>query len=64
MNDSSDIKFKDFMKLYMYYTQEPFSYLVNDTTLPSDNPPEKGMLEKAVTIKIFQYSLLDSELKN
>ena len=25
--------------------------------------PEKAMLEKAATIKIFEYSLLDSELK-
>ena len=37
MNDSSDIKLRDFMKFYMYYTKEPFSFLVNDTTLPSEN---------------------------
>ena len=36
-NHSSDIEFKDFMKLYKDYTKEPFSFLVNNTTLPSDN---------------------------
>ena len=35
---SSDIDFKDFMKLYKNYTKEPYSFLVNDATLSSDNP--------------------------
>ena len=35
---SSDIKFKDFIKLYNDYTKEPFSFLVIVTILPSDNP--------------------------
>ena len=33
-----DIDFKDFMKLYKDYTKEQYSFLVNDTTLLSDNP--------------------------
>ena len=37
-NHSSDIEFKDFMKLYKDYTKKPFSFLVNDTTFSSDNP--------------------------
>ena len=37
-NHSSDIEFKYFMKLYKDYTKEPFSLLVNDSTLPPDNP--------------------------
>ena len=37
-NHSSDIDCKDFMKLYQYYTKEPYSFLVNDMTLSSDNP--------------------------
>ena len=37
-NDSSDIEFQDFMKIYKKYTAEPYSFLVNDTTLSSDNP--------------------------
>ena len=35
---SSDIDFKDFMKLYKNYTKEPYSFVVNNTTLSSDNP--------------------------
>ena len=38
LNHSSDIDFKDFMKIYKKYTKEPYSFLVNDTILPSDDP--------------------------
>ena len=38
LNHSSDIDFKDFIKIYLKYTAEPYSFLINDTTLPSDNP--------------------------
>ena len=38
LNRSSDIDFKDFMKIYKKSTTEPDSFLVNDTTLPSDDP--------------------------
>ena len=34
----SDIDFKDFIKIYKKCTAEPHSFLVNDTTLPSDDP--------------------------
>ena len=34
----SDIDFKDFIKIYKKCTNIPFSFLVNDTTLASDNP--------------------------
>ena len=37
-NHSSDIDFKDFMKLYKRYTKEPYLLLLKDTTLPSDKP--------------------------
>ena len=37
-NHSSDIDFKDFMKLCKDYTKEPHSFLVNDITLSSDIP--------------------------
>ena len=37
-NHSSDIDFKDFMKLYKDYTKEPYSVSVNYTTLQSHNP--------------------------
>ena len=38
LNHSSDICFKDFVNIYKKCTNEPYSFLVNDTTLPSDNP--------------------------
>ena len=38
LNHSSDIDFKDFMNIYKKCTKEPYSFLVNDTTLPSDDP--------------------------
>ena len=38
LNHSSDIDFKDYMNIYKKSTKEPYSFLVNDTTLPSDNP--------------------------
>ena len=38
LNHSSDIDIKDFMKIFKKYTAEPYSFLVNDTTLPSGNP--------------------------
>ena len=38
LNHSSDIDFKDFMKIYKKYTKELYSFLVNDTTLRSDDP--------------------------
>ena len=37
LNHSSDIDLKEIMKIYKKYTAEPYSFLVNDATLPSDN---------------------------
>ena len=47
-NRSSDIGFKGFKKLYKDYTKEAYSFLVNDTTLLSDNPLQfrKNSLKK------------------
>ena len=38
LNHSSDIDFKDSMNIYKKCTKEPYSFLVNNTTLPSDDP--------------------------
>ena len=38
LNHSSDVDFKDFMNIYKKYTIEPYSFLVNDTILPSNDP--------------------------
>lgn len=37
LDHSPDIEFKHFMKLYKNYTKEPFSLLVNNIILASDN---------------------------
>ena len=39
LNHSSDINSKDLtLKIYKKCTSEPYSFLVNDATLASDNP--------------------------
>ena len=38
INHSLDINIKDFANIYRKCTAEPYSFLVNDTTLPSNNP--------------------------
>ena len=37
LNHSSNIEFRNFKNIYKMYNAEPYSFLVNDTTLPSDN---------------------------
>ena len=37
-NHSSDINTNDFVNIYRKCISEPYSFLVNDTTLPSNNP--------------------------
>ena len=36
-NHSSDVDYKDFMNIYKKCTTEPYSFLVTDITLPSNN---------------------------
>ena len=38
INHSSDINTKDFANIYRKCTDEPYSFLINDTTLASNNP--------------------------
>ena len=38
INHSSDINAKDFIKIYRKCADKPYSFLVIDTTLPSNNP--------------------------
>ena len=38
LNHSSDIEFKDFRQTYKKCTAEPYSFLDNNTNLPSDDP--------------------------
>ena len=37
LNQSSDIDFKDFIKIYKNCAADPYSFLLIHTTLPSDN---------------------------
>ena len=37
LNHSSDIDFNDFINIYKKCTAKPYSFLVNDATLPSDD---------------------------
>ena len=37
ISHSSDIDFKDFIKIYKKFTNKPYSFLVNDITLASDD---------------------------
>ena len=48
IDHSSDINSKDFMELYRKFTTRKWSFLVIDTTLPSDNPLrfQKNLLEE------------------
>ena len=47
-NHSSDIDFRDFMNLYKKSTAKPYSFLVVDSNLSSDNPTRfrKNLLER------------------
>ena len=38
LNHSSDIDFKNFIRVYKKYTAKPHFFLVNDATLPPENP--------------------------
>ena len=38
ISHSSDINTKNFIKIYNKCTDKPYSFLVNDTTLSSDDP--------------------------
>ena len=38
INHSSDINTKDFINIYKKCTDKPYSFLVIDTSLPSNNP--------------------------
>ena len=42
ISHSSDIDFKDFINVYKKCTDKPYSFLVHDTTLSSDDPLRFG----------------------
>ena len=66
-NHSSDIDFQDFMNLYKKCTAKPYSFLVIDTTLASDNSLRfrKNFLELIMTmmikLKMKKYNVILTE---
>ena len=38
IDNSSDIDYKDFLRIYRNFTKETYSFLTIDTTLPADKP--------------------------
>ena len=38
INHSADIEYKNFLKIYRNCTNEPYSFLTIDTTLPANSP--------------------------
>ena len=54
INHSSDISTKDFANIYRECTAEPYSFLVNDTTLASNNLLRfRKILYKTYIIKVM-----------
>ena len=53
INHSSDISTKDFANIYRKCTDEPYSFLVNDTTLTSNDPLRFGKNLSNVEYKLF-----------
>ena len=37
-DNSGDVDFKEFLKIYNNCTSNPYYFMIVDTTLPSDNP--------------------------
>ena len=65
LNHSSDIDFKDFMKIFKNCTAEPYPFLVNDTALPSHNPLifRKNLLEQIYNkIMTIDYQIKGEKL--
>ena len=56
LHHSSDIGFYGFIKIFKKCTTEPYSFLVNDTLLPSDNPLRfrKSLLKNIYIIKVLR----------
>ena len=61
INDSSDINIKEFMEIYEKYTSDKYFFLVNDSTLLSDNP--LGFIENPLNEYIIKSWQLRISLK-
>ena len=61
MNHSSDIDFKDFIKMYRKCTAEPCSFLVNDATLVSDKKLQYNVNRKAAKISALSSNKFNKQ---
>ena len=65
--NSGDIDFKDFLKTYKDYTSEPYSYIIIDTAVLSNNPMRfRKTFLKTAFIKITKFDqikILDNTIK-
>ena len=66
VNHSSDIDFQDFIKIYKKCTAKPYSFLVIDTTLPSDNPlrSRKDLLEQIFKITYNKIMFIEDQIRD
>ena len=62
INHSSDIEFKYFMKIYKKSTAERYSFLVNNTTLPTDNP--LCFTKKSLELIYDKIIAIDDQIKD
>ena len=65
-DNSGDIDFKDFLKIYRDCTSEPFSFMTIDTTLSSSDPMRFRKNFRNVLIKmtkIDQLKILDNKIR-
>ena len=60
INHSSDIDYKDFLKIYRNCTKEPYSFLTINTTSPAKDP--RFLMKKLKQIKLNMI-LIDKQLK-
>ena len=65
INYSADIDYKDFMKIYRECTEEPYSFLTSDATLPASNPLRlrKNLFHSYKIIVADQLKVLDRKVK-
>ena len=66
VNHSSDIDFQDFIKIYKKCTAKPYSFLVIDTTLPSDNPlrSRTDLLEQIFKITYNKIMFIEDQIRD
>ena len=61
INHSSDINTKDFVNIYRKCTYEPYSFLINDTTLASNNPLR---FEKTFSVYIIKIMTINDQIRD